>query len=617
MKKTAWLLCVTLSAGAGGACGLWCWPARTMPAAQSKAAAPGKPPAPPPPREPSGPLADLARQMAGADLAALQLLAGGVLAWKDSMQRETALSLLCRGLAEVDAPAALQWARTSPGGDQQFFVRMLRAWAGVDADAAMEATYQDPNGGRSKESRALILAHLATVNPQKFFANAAADSAGHDVFVRAMQTLARHDPAEARRAYDSLDVRMRTSLTGPFAEGWAAHDAEGALAWARALPEPDRQGAIFGIITEIGPDDPATALREAGGYLKNTGDVPEWVVKAIARGLAQQDPVRALEWVLDYASGKDAVKTLAREILPLLAAGDGPDAAVKIVKALDPIYDDKVEAALKDFLKTWQPQDPAAQVRALLGQPRDDARTIVLNHVADLWAMRDTPGALAAARECQDEGARYCLAGALGNFYKAQGDDAGFMEVFPLLNPKFSAGFCSSMATRLTWEDAAAAAAFAAKLPEDSAQRTESLQAIGKVRGAQEPQAALTWAESLTEKDRIATAGSALLAWSAEDPLAASQWVQGHPAGDVRDLGSVMLAASLWQTEPDSAFAWLQGVEREHGREAYGQLYPLIYRQWVRTDPAAARQSIEDARISEELKATLRAQFAVFVEQTT
>jgi hypothetical protein len=617
MKTPAAVLGIVVSACAGGAAGWWIWPeapARAQPGEDAIVAGAQLLLAVPPAtmNEPKGPLADLARGMAGAELAALQSRVLEVQAWKDPVLRETALDLLCRGMVEMDGKAALKWARRNPGDDRKCFVRVLRAWAEVDPDAAMRATYSDTSGGRGKESRSILVAHMASVQPAKFFEHATPETAGHDVYVRALQTLAGRDPDAARSAWELLDAKTRARLTGPLAEGWARRDAETALTWARALPEPDRKGAIYGIVTEIGPDDAATALREAEGYLKKEDHAPEWVVKAIARGLAREDPKRALEWVLDYAERGEAVNTLAREVLPLMAADDAPDAGARIAQTLDPFFDDKVETALKEFLAIWQPRDPEAQIKALWNLPPTDARSEVVSFAAEVWAVRDAAGLLEATRKATEVRLGRSMAWALGNHYNAQRDEAGLMAVLPHVNPNFSAEYCRIMSTHLTWEDPERAAAFAAALPPDSLEREQAFEAIGKVRGAQEPQTVLAWAATLSEEDRGAVAGQALMAWSEEDPLGASQWVAAQPAGEMRDSGATVLAANLMRTEPDSAFVWLQSVR---AGEPHDQLFPHIFSQWVRTDPSAARQALEEALISEPLRQRMREQFHIFIGQ--
>lgn len=615
------LLCCTLAAAiTGWGCGVWLLPERATaatPAETSRVqagAAPEKRQA----TKATGPLADFARRVREAPLPELQSMAGELALWPDAWLRREARGVLYQRMAELDPAAALTWAHSRPGGDKEAFVQFLQSWAEVDPDGAIEATYAEASPVRAKEHHGIMMAHLATVNPVKFFAHAKSPpyTATHDVFTRAMQTMARRNPAAARKEYESLDVKTQARLTGPLAEGWARADPQGALAWARGLKEPARQGAVFGIITEIGPRDPLTALRETEVYLESDGyshDAPPWVLKAIARGLARTDPDKALEWVTDHSNGEEMRRTIGFEVLPAIAAAGGPETGVRIVNALGQMDDSTMAGGLKNFLSTWQPDDPAAQMDLLAALPHTDSWVRVTGHITDVWAHRDPATVLQRARETDVAGGRYTFAGALGNLYNDTRNMDGFLDVLPLLNPKFKKGFVGTMAKRLAWESRGAAETFVSQLTPGSEERHSAIEGMTGFLGQQYPEQALAWADTLPDKEKAFASTSVMKEWAAQDPLAASQWLQAMPPGDCRDGGVVGLAVSLAVAEPDSAFVWIQTMENAEAREL---VYGAVLRPWAQSDPAAARQSIEDARISNEMKARLRAQFDVFHQST-
>ncbi len=609
--------CLLLSAAAGAVCG---W--RLIP---KNGDAPPHDKASPPPsaavsvnaaeRELRGPLAELAAKVRDASMEELPSLHGTLAAWPDAWLRDAARDMIFQRMCELDAPAALRWARKNPGGDKKAFVHLLRAWAEVDPDGALDAAFAATSSmTQAQENASIVLAHLAMVRPDKFFAHAKVDptAASHDVFTKAMQSLARRDPAAALREYESLTEKVKAGMTGPFAEGWARKDLPGALAWARQLPEPARQGALFGIVTEIGPRDPHTALREAAAYLEKDGEArqaPVWVVKAIARGLTRENPEKALEWAQAHSSGADARKTIGWEVLPAIAAGDGPDAAARIVRALGDMDGEDMAGGLKNFLSTWQPADPGAQVMSMAPLEYTNARTQLIDAAAALWARRDPAAVQQAAQETTDKFLRWSLGDALGNYYSNARDADAFLEVMPLLDPDYAESICGTMAKRLAWESTAQGVDFISKLPADSPERRAAIERMAPYFGMQEPAAAIQWVESLAGEERTRATAHIIQSWAGEDPLAVSQWVQTLPPGHTRDAGAGMLAVNLLRTEPDSAFAWMQTVSDDATRES---LYGPILSSWTRLDAAAARQSIEDAHIPDTTRERLRAQFDVF-----
>jgi len=111
--------------------------------------------------------------------------------------------------------------------------------------------------------------------------------------------------------------------------------------------------------------------------------------------------------------------------------------------------------------------------------------------------------------------------------------------------------------------------------------------------------------ESLTkEQQKSLTYSPRLIAaeWSETDPKATAQWINELPEGKGRDAATSSLVKNVVKIDPDSAFEWAETiVDPMVRKEATRQ---VIY-DWGLSDPEAAREALDRSKLTDAQRARL------------
>ena len=80
-------------------------------------------------------------------------------------------------------------------------------------------------------------------------------------------------------------------------------------------------------------------------------------------------------------------------------------------------------------------------------------------------------------------------------------------------------------------------------------------------------------------------------AWTASDPVAASEWIATLPEGDARNNAVYNLVGNIRGAAPSSAFDWASTVTGNPDKRLY--LLKQATEAWTKFAPEEARQAIE------------------------
>lgn len=118
-----------------------------------------------------------------------------------------------------------------------------------------------------------------------------------------------------------------------------------------------------------------------------------------------------------------------------------------------------------------------------------------------------------------------------------------------------------------------------------------------------DPRAAANWVLAQRGRDnREALMYAVLVPWFDRDSLAVSRWLNTLPDDPVLDSAIGYLATTAARDDPAAAMTWAASITDPKRRETH-QLAVAV--QWFRQNPAAARAWLEDADLSEAMKAHL------------
>lgn len=95
---------------------------------------------------------------------------------------------------------------------------------------------------------------------------------------------------------------------------------------------------------------------------------------------------------------------------------------------------------------------------------------------------------------------------------------------------------------------------------------------------------------------------NALERWMKQSPMAASQWIADQPQGAFRDDMVSVLIRNETANDPEGALAWAYTIgddkQRDHNVQA-------VFKKWNKDDPISAQTALEQAPISETLRAEI------------
>ncbi|MCB1097242.1 MAG: RNA polymerase sigma factor [Verrucomicrobiae bacterium] len=299
-----------------------------------------------------------------------------IFAESDPMRRMAALLDYVNALAPADIPRALEEMRgSSPEWDTEtkFLTHMLlTGWAQEDPDAAF-ASLNKLDFKRLGGEPSSLLSSLASVDP-----------------TRAAAWL--DDPENALVHYP----KMGHVLAGTVAKEWVRQDVDAALAWARALPESRRAGALSGVLGTLAGSDPREASRLATQL--DPGEERSHAVGEIASTWARQSPTEAMAWAQSLDGG-DAKSAVGRA-LGSWADVSPREAADWLGSQSEPEF---VDANLPTVAGSWstaEPAEAATWVAALPeGKGKGDALGVVMwnwtnqdPEAASTWLVEQPPG---------------------------------------------------------------------------------------------------------------------------------------------------------------------------------------------------------------------------------
>lgn len=399
-------------------------------------------------------------------------------------------------------------------------------------------------------------------------------------------------PADLERLFLALDdekERPLDSLIGSTVFlGWMTIDPEGGLAFARKHQEEDAAWWAWGktdpgaavaaalasknrglgseVVASIGESDPALARKLLAEHPQWRSD---WALDALASGLMRTDPAAGASLVAasQYSIDSDGlISSWARR---------DPEKALAWAQAL-PDQERRAEA-LGVLIEQWAKTDPDRVAAAVTSLP--DGRTkwqAYASHAARLAAV-DPAAALAWTEAAPTEGLRRqaTLEAARG---LASRDAAGALDILRGLD--WSSSFETS-ALRVRRPDGT----------EESDGYSASL-AIAEIAVAA-PQAAMAFVAELPPGTEIQSlASEAFSTWVKHDAAAASEWLTGQPAGEVKESATEALIDYL-RSGPERDFdAALRWAETLPGESAEGYIEQVLL-DWHSEDEAAARAALD------------------------
>ncbi|MCW1924554.1 hypothetical protein OKA05_18455 [Luteolibacter arcticus] len=345
----------------------------------------------------------------------------------------------------------------------------------------------------------------------------------------------------------------RTSLTvDELVAIYEKKGAAAALAAAKGITGPDRDGQVVFILTYLAQIDPewvAEALAEAGLSHVHQG----FIVSAVMNHW--KDGEKALAWASGFTG--DLRKSAVGQALRILVRTN-PEKATAYVEAM-PESGNRSQA-LTDLLVSWGGHDPKAALAYLDRSLSPDERAHSLELVVAAWARTYPKEALAWIGTIQDKtlSARLIHEAALSWSSVSPDDASAWLATLP--DDALKAGILDAIAER-----------------ERNTIRCE----FGSIQAPDQG-----WKNKPVAERTVVD----LRNWATQDPTGARKHLEQASDGTgLNDLATSVAAGISTKEGPAAAFEWAQGLNAESKATALR----LAVISWAGKNPSEAASAIE------------------------
>ena len=532
----------------------------------------------------------------------------GMLAYMEAQpeqQRWGMQHMLFGAWAKTDVAAAYQAAQGLENSQMRSSAvqAVIRTVAEQSSSRALEMVASIEDYRMRSSSIQSIIQTVAQKDPQAAIAIAEAKAASGElrnashIYSQIFSQWEQRDPAGARQAALAMkDGAAKVQALSGALQQWASTDPMQALQWLDSLPV---DGSVYNsrkqVFSRILNQDFDTAKAfiesesdpvERREILSNlhfnnhawsksyeeieslfdwvgtvaTGSTYDQKVSGVVRSMAESDPDRAMEFMLQMRPGNARMSALG-SIASKMAERD-PMAALAFAQGLE--YEDERKRALSSM--SWQlTRQGGEAARAMVGGDADPMlqRQVAGQMVAE-WTKYDRPAALAWVESLADDQARNNSVGKILNHW-------------------------------IQSESGAAIDYMVNDLPED--RLNSNLNSAFSQWARQDPEAAVAGLAQLPESETLKQAdiyNRVAQAYVQHDPMAASEWIATLDEGPERDATVKTLVSNISKTDPEAGFIWSATIADGNARK--NSLKQTV-QKWVKDDPDAAYDAVKDSKI--------------------
>lgn len=527
----------------------------------------------------------------------LGLMAGSTINWQ-------VRGMIATRWAQMDPQGMLAYSETQNGPmSWSLYNTVFAAWTKQDPQAAYTAALELDTRRSQQAAIQAVINTISENDPQRAiemtqdYYGRDASGRGRWLFQSIYRNWAQLDGDAARASALSLEegAAKSAALAGSMSE-WMADDPVKALAWLDSLP---MDSAVYGSRKEVfrnflnndfevakdyidSIDDPLDrreilnnlqfhnlawqkSYEEIEGIFDwigtvATGQVYDNRVSSIIRAMAENDPDRAIDFVLNMRAGNARMNGL-NSIGSKLVEID-PKLAFEFVDSL--AFEDEKRRALGSM--GWRlSQQGVESASSLVAEHNDPiVQQQLASRISGEWSKYDLEAARVWSESLTDEQARKsALRAVMGNW----------MESDP-------AATLSYIENSLETND-----------------QTSVLRDAFNNWSRNDPEAAVAWLDRLPESlegSKGDVYRSVANSYIRHDPMAASEWIATLDDSPERDQSVETLVNNISKTDPEAGFIWAATVGDADKRK---NTLNKSVREWAKTDPEAAYRAIVAAKI--------------------
>jgi RNA polymerase sigma factor (sigma-70 family) len=545
----------------------------------------------------------------GTNAEAMPLLYKAIGDLKDPFRKRAFRSALISEWVQVDAAGGFKFMMgkgPDAGQRRQFF----EEWLAIDARAAVDALLASTSGWESLARELLV--EIARRNPARLAeivqrlpkSDNERDNSIRDAFA----VVAEGNLNATRAVAEALSGPNRDQALAGVAQGWAKTDFNGAVSWAKSLPEgTDRDQILRAALLGEARVNPVAAL-EAVELVPPGGRQGWFADTAGARVLAEAaktDYDATVAWLAAHPGrvARDDLMGLVNEVTERLNADPAgflkSHADAGVLSGILPAIENALlngsgvsRTAVWEWLKTQPESETIASLQGeVLSSAAWQEPDLAFRLVADI------PRTKLGDKQIQELADRLLNGGDRIPMFNQLLAQAPERLRQPLIEAAFKYVGNLSLADPQTW------VARLPLLPESS--RVTGVESIARAWANQTPQEAVRWATSLTSEDARQVAEAAIVsAWAAKDATGAASWVASQSPGPDRDRTTSSLVVAIVDRYPREAWEWALGISDAIQRSAMAN---FVARGVAAHDPETARRWIESGPFPADAKKLMQA----------
>lgn len=543
----------------------------------------------------------------GTDAAAMPGIYAEIEQEKNAFRRRALRSALISEWGVLDPATAFAFLQFDKKQSEQTTL-LMREWLARDPAAA--AQHLAANAEKAAGLARQLLMDVAKAAPAELVEIVrrlpATDRQWDREVQRAFAEYAAKHPDDARAAALALPAANRAQALAGAAEGWAQHDGPAALAWSRTLPEgAERDESLRATLVGWAKSDPAAALAnlDAAPPMKRDNYFASDTAAQVLRAAAEKDFEATLR-VLEEHHGKLGRESWHGLTEPLQSRLEKDPAATLAWLSSQP---EGLRLGLKTAFDSIMLNDGYAQKDAvwawLKAQPASAFTEELTGMMLRITSWKEPEEAMKhlAGLENNNE-ARAAMEQQFDTMLREGQSQEQLDAMIARLPEKWRAGMLATAFTRGgDWMtgDLKPWIARMEQLPEES--RPQAAMAVAGRMAAADPQAAVQWANSLSDASQKELALRGLIgSWANADSYEASAWVDTLPQGRDRDHAAAALAGSVVQSDPEAAWTWAASIgDNQERLTALG----MTFSQTLHQDPQRARHLLSIGNIPADVRA--------------
>jgi len=470
------------------------------------------------------------------------------------------------------------------------FMKGGRGWEAIVRDSLPELARRAP-------------ARVASIVAKLPRPESSLDSQVHDAFA----IVAEGGIDSARAAAEAMPDPNRDQALAGVAQAWGKRDLEGAIAWAKKLPDgTDRDEVIRSALVGSAATDPVSALERVS--LVPPGGRKGYFASTTGARVLQEATIVDFDATVSWLAAHPG--RLSDEDLMGLASLVGEKLNADPAGFLTQYASAGSLPAILPAITNVLVKESSGQRRAvwewLKGQPEDSTTRQLKRQVLSTWGEQDTAMAFRLAddppRTSEGNAQLDLLAEGLLGHGAVLHRLERLLEAAPerlhqaLTVSAFNHLNADTLADPRRWM------ALLSQLPDTA--RVRGTEALAHAWAEQTPEDAIRWAASMPAGEaRVEAVAAIASTWAAKDSPAASVWVAVMPPGAERDRGAQALVLAIAEEFPREAWEWAMSIADTERRTLAAT---HAAKGMAARDSVTARALVENGPFTQEAKAAIQ-----------